>query len=100
MQPMRGELSMHIRKIALVLVLALAILVPAGVVHAQSTTGTISGHVSDIQGLALPGVTVSVTSPNLQGIRSTVTSEIGDYVVTLLPSGSYTLTFDLPGFQK
>ena len=38
--------------------------------------------------LALPGVTVSVTSPNLQGIRSTVTSEIGDYVVTLLPPGT------------
>jgi outer membrane receptor for ferrienterochelin and colicin len=78
----------------------LAIVLSAGIASAQSTTGTISGHVSDAQGLALPGVTVSVTSPSLQGLRSTVTSEIGDYVVTLLPPGNYTLTFELSGFQK
>ena len=88
---------MRLSKVGL---LVLAIVLSAGLARAQSTTGTISGHVSDSQGLALPGVTVSVTSPNLQGIRSTVTSEIGDYVVTLLPPGNYTLTFDLSGFQK
>ena len=78
----------------------MTIVLSAGIASAQSTTGTISGHVSDTQGLALPGVTVSVTSPNLQGVRTTVTSAIGDYVVTLLPPGDYTLTFDLSGFQK
>jgi len=88
---------MGLRKVGLVV---LAFVLSAGIAIAQSTTGTISGHVSDSQGLALPGVTVTVASPNLQGIRSTVTSEIGDYVVTLLPSGTYTLTFELSGFQK
>src|SRR5207302_1206714 len=67
---------------------------------AQSTTGTISGHVSDSQGLALPGVTVALVSANLQGTRHTITSAIGDYALTLLPSGTYTVTFDLAGFQK
>lgn len=33
--------------------------------QAQSTTGTISGHVSDAQGLAVPGVTVVAASANL-----------------------------------
>src|SRR5262245_51635851 len=93
----RREESMGFRKVGFV-VLAMAL--SAGPSNAQSTTGTISGHVSDSQGLALPGVTVTVASPNLQGLRSTVTSEIGDYVVTLLPSGNYTLTFELSGFQK
>src|SRR5262245_59567643 len=88
---------MQFRNVGLLL---LAIVLFAGVARAQSTTGTISGHVSDSQELALPGVTVSVSSPNLQGIRSTVTSEIGDYVVSLLPPGSYTVTFELSGFQK
>jgi hypothetical protein len=82
------------------LLFAMALVMSPGLAGAQSTTGTISGHVSDSQGLALPGVTVNVASPNLQGIRSTVTSEIGDYVVALLPPGNYTLTFDLSGFQK
>jgi Carboxypeptidase regulatory-like domain len=88
---------MGLKKVGL---FALTIALSAGVVRAQSTTGTISGHVSDVQGLALPGVTVNVASPNLQGIRTTVTSEIGDYVVTLLPPGNYTLTYELSGFQK
>jgi hypothetical protein len=89
---------MRLRKVWVLLVLATVL--SAAVASAQSTTGTISGHVSDSQGLALPGVTVSVASPNLQGIRSTVTSEIGDYVISLLPPGNYTVTFDLSGFQK
>ena len=70
---------------------------PAG---AQSTTGTISGRVVDSQGLALPGVTVTATSPNLQATRETVTSENGDYILTLLPSGTYRIVFELAGFQR
>ncbi len=51
------------------------------------------------QGLALPGVTVNATSPNLQGVRTVVTTENGDYVLSLLPSGTYTVSFELSGFQ-
>lgn len=70
-----------------------------GSAAAQTTTGTISGRVLDAQGLPLPGVTVSAASPNLQGVRETVTSANGDYILTLLPSGTYTVTFELGGFQ-
>jgi outer membrane receptor for ferrienterochelin and colicin len=82
------------------LLLAVALLAFAGVAAAQTTNGTISGHVADSQGLALPGVTVNATSPNLQGVRSVVTSENGDYVIPLLPSGVYTISFELSGFEK
>lgn len=81
--------------------LALAALVwVAGALAAQTTTGTIRGHVSDGQGLAVPGVSVTATSPNLQGQQITVTSENGDYVLTGLPPGPYTLTFELSGFER
>ena len=70
----------------------------ASAASAQSTTGTISGRVVDAQGLPVPGVTVLATSPNLQGTRETVTSENGDYILSLLPSGAYTVTFELSGF--
>jgi outer membrane receptor for ferrienterochelin and colicin len=68
-------------------------------VAAQTTNGTISGHVVDTQGLSLPGVTVNAASPNLQGIRSVTTSENGDYIFTLLPPGVYTVSFELSGFE-
>ena len=76
------------------------VIVIAAPAAAQSTTGTISGRVSDSQGLPLPGVTVTATSPNLQGVREAVTSENGDYILTLLPSGPYRLVFELTGFQR
>src|SRR5215470_7158690 len=81
------------------LLLAVALLAFAGVATAQTTNGTISGHVSDAQGLALPGVTVNASSPNLQGVRTVVSSENGDYVLSLLPSGTSTVSFELSGFQ-
>lgn len=65
---------------------------------AQSATGTIVGRVVDSQGLAVPGVSVVATSPNLQGVRETVTSENGDYILSLLPSGTYAVRFELSGF--
>jgi len=79
---------------------AAALFAFAGVAAAQTTNGTISGHVADTLGGALPGVTVTATSPNLQGVRTTVTSENGDYLIPLLPSGVYTVSFELSGFQK
>ena len=67
---------------------------------AQVPTGTISGRVVSSDDAPLPGVTVTVTSPNLQGERTVVTTENGDFVVPLLPPGDYTLVFELSGFQS
>jgi len=88
---------MRCMKVALVF--AVAMLVFTSFASAQSTTGTISGRVIDAQQLPVPGVTVNAESAYLQGIRTTVTSENGDYILTLLPSGSYKISFELSGFQ-
>jgi len=78
----------------------LVILATAGFVEAQSTSGTISGRVMDAQGGVLPGVTITVESPNLQGVRTAVTTGSGDYVLPLLPSGAYAVSFELSGFER
>jgi len=61
-------------------------------------TGTIRGVVHDDQALAVPGVTVTVTSPALQGPRSAVTDTEGAYTFLTLPPGDYTIRFELSGF--
>ena len=61
-------------------------------------TATLSGKVIN-EGQGLPGVSVAVKSPNLQGSRSTVTSGNGDYTFVSLPPGKYTVTYSLSGFQ-
>ena len=77
----------------------LAALLFAATLHAQSTTGTISGRVTDPQGLSVPGATVTVTSPALQGSRTAVTAENGDYIIPLLPPGLYKVAVELSGFE-
>ncbi|MFP4082285.1 MAG: carboxypeptidase regulatory-like domain-containing protein [Candidatus Aminicenantes bacterium] len=62
-------------------------------------TGEIKGKVTDEEGVPLPGVTITTRSPSLQGTRSTVSGENGDFRFPLLPVGKYSLTFELPGFQ-
>jgi hypothetical protein len=81
------------------LLLLAALLASASQAYAQATTGTISGRVVSSDGQSLPGVTVTTTSPMLQGMRTTVTSAPGDYLIPLLPPGTYTATFELDGFQ-
>lgn len=61
-------------------------------------TGTIVGQVTDPDSLPLPGVSVTVASPVLQGQRTAVTTANGDYIVPFLPPGEYTVTFEVQGF--
>jgi len=63
-------------------------------------TGTISGHVTSAEGEAMPGVTVTATSPSLQGTRSVTTNNNGDYTIPSLPPGEYQVSFQLEGFQE
>ncbi|HEY3383067.1 MAG TPA: TonB-dependent receptor [Vicinamibacterales bacterium] len=77
----------------------LALAVAAGAAAQGNPTGTIRGQVVDPDKLALPGVTVTVTSPALQGARTAVTSANGDFIIPFLPAGEYTVTVELQGFQ-
>src|SRR5215212_8178546 len=62
-----------------------------------ATTGNIFGVVTDNTGAVLPGVTVTITGPNLQGSRTSVTNEVGEYHLNLIPPGSYHLEYSLSG---
>ena len=64
-----------------------------------ATTGTLFGIVSDADGKPLPGVTVTLTSPALQGSRTVTTNGVGEYNVPLLPPGSYRAEYVLAGFE-
>jgi len=77
-----------------------AILLAAATSFAQGNpTGAISGQIVDPDSLALPGVTITVASPVLQGVRTAVSSGNGDYIIPFLPPGDYTVTYELAGFQ-
>ncbi len=66
----------------------------------QQLTGALVGKVTDPGGLALPGVSVTITSPQLISQRETTTTdESGQYRIPRLPPGTYRVSFELDGFQ-
>ena len=77
--------------------LALVLSLP---IMAAAQTSSIAGEVKDSSGAVLPGVTVEVASPALiEKVRSSITDGAGKYQITALRSGTYTVTFSLPGFN-
>ena len=63
-------------------------------------TGKIFGTVTDNSGAAVPGVTVTLTSPALIVPQSMTSDETGGYHFEQIPLGTYTLNADLQGFNK
>lgn len=61
-------------------------------------TGAIVGTVMDEEEVPLPGVTLTLTSPNLIGTRTAITDTEGGFRFPSLPPGVYTLKAELPGF--
>lgn len=65
----------------------------------QQIYGRLEGTASDAQGLVLPGVTVTLESDRLVSARTATTDVDGSYRFAQLTGGSYTVTFELGGFQ-
>ena len=93
---MPKRLSRWLRVVGVVMVLC-----PLGSrpVAAQAVTGTISGTIADQQGQVVPGATVTVVNEATNDSRPTVSDERGNFQVTNLQPGSYTVRVELPSFR-
>jgi Carboxypeptidase regulatory-like domain len=88
------------RGLLVILALACCLVASAGsAIAGQAQDASIIGQVTDASGAVLPGVTVTATSPALQVRQVTdVTNERGEYRLTPLPLGTYTVQYELQGF--
>jgi hypothetical protein len=82
-------------KLKRLLVFVAAVLL-VGVPAFAQTTANLTGTVTQA-GSPLPGVTVTIASPNLQGARNTVTDQSGNYNFGSLPPGDYSVKFEMEG---
>ena len=69
-------------------------------VNAQVDTATIVGTVQDSSGAVVPAATVSATEVNTNLKTSTRADASGNYVITPLKVGSYTVAVEAQGFKK
>ncbi|MEO5894171.1 MAG: carboxypeptidase-like regulatory domain-containing protein, partial [Vicinamibacterales bacterium] len=67
---------------------------------AQQTTGNISGRITDAQGSAVPGVSVTAKNTQTGFVRTDVSDGEGVYRLTALPVGTYDLNAELQGFSR
>ena len=83
--------------VAALLVVA-SVIATAPSLRAQITS-TIEGTVTDHQGLVISGVEVTVVADTLAVTKKTTTDANGNYQITALPAGTYTLTASHGGFS-
>ena len=67
---------------------------------AQVDTGSLVGSVKDSSGAVLPGASVTATNTDTGVSSSAKTEANGDYVLTPLKIGSYSLTVEAAGFGR
>src|SRR6185369_1421388 len=67
---------------------------------AQTTTGSIVGTVTDKTGAVVPGAALTVTNIDTGSSNKTITDSSGNYAVTPLPVGHYSVTVEAKGFKK
>jgi hypothetical protein len=66
---------------------------------AQTVTGSITGTVHDPQGGVVPGATATVVNEATSDARVAVTDDRGDFSVTSLAAGRYTVRVELASFR-
>ncbi len=86
------------RRICLQLAVVLIVFVPS-LLHAQSTTQTIQGLVTDQSRAVVPGATVTITNLATGIETKASTNETGNYSFQLVPVGYYEVKCELDGLK-
>jgi hypothetical protein len=93
-----APLTRFMLRAALALAIAAALLAPLPA-SAQTLYGSITGNVTDQQGAAIPGATVTATNTGTGLNVNAVTDANGSYTFRNLPPGIYDLNASLEGFR-
>ena len=83
-----------------ILRVSLLILVATTMLLAQGDSGGIRGTVMDPSGAVIPGASVTVTKADTGVSQQTVSTAAGNYGVSGLRAGIYTVEVEQPGFKK
>ena len=88
------------RHMLFVCLMILSLCIAANWAFAQVNTADILGTVTDSGGAVIPNVKVTITNTATNDTKVVTTNSTGDYIVNLMPSGSYTITAEAPSFKK
>ena len=87
-------------RITVSVLVALLAVVATNAATAQERFGGLSGVLTDASQAPVPGATVTATNKQTGATRTAVSGADGTYRIPDLEPGRYTVTVELPGFQK
>ncbi len=94
---MRSYRAVLAQTLSLVCILVVCLVAPA---IAQVTTADLTGRVTDQNGGALPGATITATNTATGQARSTQSNEDGDFTISELVPGVYDITVESQSFSR
>jgi hypothetical protein len=98
-KPRSSSVGALARALAVVICLAAFLTLPrAGL--SQALYGTLTGTVTDKSGAVVPSVNVTLTNQDTGAVRTMTTGGHGDYRLTDLLPGTYTIALQAAGFAK
>lgn len=74
-------------------------LLSCGIASGQTTSGSIAGTIVDAQNAVIPGASVSALEVQQKFTFNTRTDEVGRFVFTQVPPGTYTIKAESAGFK-
>ena len=77
-----------------------AVLLCSGGAFAQRTTATVHGIVQDASQAVIPGATVTVINEETAGKYEAITNDQGEFTLSFLPVGTYTVEVKMAGFKR
>ena len=77
-----------------------AVLVFIAAAHAQTVAGVVRGVIADPSGGYVPGTTVTLTRQETGARRSAISDARGEFTITAVPPGEYSLEVERQGFLK
>ncbi|HYX30630.1 MAG TPA: carboxypeptidase-like regulatory domain-containing protein, partial [Pyrinomonadaceae bacterium] len=88
------------KRIALLLAVALLVVLASNISFGQAGTSTVRGTVTDQQGNVVAGATVTLTNLATNTSRNTTTADVGVYTFDFVPPGDYRVEVSANGFKK
>jgi hypothetical protein len=79
---------------------SIVLILNASVIHAQSTSASVAGRVTDSSGAVIVDASIAITNTETSLRHQTTTNNSGVYTLPSLPPGSYRLDVEKSGFRK
>ncbi|UCC41339.1 MAG: TonB-dependent receptor [Candidatus Aminicenantes bacterium] len=88
------------RKFKTLSILVAVLMIASSALFAQTQSGTLKITVVDDEGTALPGVSLTLSSPVMMGEKTLISNAAGEVLFVNLTPGIYQIKSSLPGFQE